>query len=178
MKNTDSENSIMESSFFFHWDTVVWIVTILFLALCIGLPVYHIIKDGWLMFDIYVIALILLIIIGILLFVPLKLIVDTRQIKLVRIIPNLIIPLSEIAEVELITDPKFTNNMIRTFGCGGVMGYFGSFRHDRLGNLKMYVTHRQQMFFIRLKNGKYYIFSSHKRNQIVQMIKDNGKLVE
>lgn len=173
MKNTNSKNLVIESSFFFHWDTVVWIITIMLLAFCLCFPVYLIMKYGWDMSNMYVIALILLIIIGILLFVPLKLIVDTRQIKLIRAIPNLIIPLSEIAEVELITDPKFTSNMIRTCGCGGFMGYFGSFRHDRLGSLKMYVTHRQQMFIIRLKNGKYYIFSSHIREQIVRLIKDN-----
>ena len=100
MKNTNSKNSVIESSFFFHWDTVVWIITIMLLAFCLCFPVYLIMKYGWEMSNIYVIALILLMIIGILLFVPLKLIVDTRQIKLVRVIPNLIIPLSEIEFVE------------------------------------------------------------------------------
>ena len=66
---------------------------------------------------------------------------------------NKVIPLSEIESVSLLTKEDFRGT-IRTFGDGGVFGYYGSFFNKKLRGFKMYATNRQNGILIILKNAK------------------------
>ena len=58
----------------------------------------------------------------------------------------------ELANVEIITGKKFN---IRTFGVGGLFGYFGYFN----GNDVRYVTNLNKKIQITMKSGKIYMIS-------------------
>lgn len=178
MEYVKSQNKIIKSSFFFHWDWVVWAVTLFCLAFLIGSPVYMLMvvlpPEKWCNWEsVLAVVLPLLIMMGVTLFVPLQLVVNNKQIKLFRLVGSITIPLSEITEIQLVTTPDFLDNMMRAFGCGGFMGYYGWFRHNILGYIKMYATHRQQMFIVKRNGKEYYLFSSHKREEIVHFISEN-----
>jgi hypothetical protein len=43
---------------------------------------------------------------------------------------------------------------IRTFGNGGLFGFFGYYFSDRLGKMKWYATRTDNYVLVQLKNGK------------------------
>ncbi len=79
----------------------------------------------------------------------------TKDNKLIinRLIKKVILDKSEILNVELLTneDLKWT---IRTFGVGGLFGYFGKFRNSKIGNMTWYATRRNHAILINLNNGQ------------------------
>jgi hypothetical protein len=48
---------------------------------------------------------------------------------------------------------------IRTFGVGGLFGYFGKFYNRKFGSMNWYVTQLNNRILIELKNGHKYIIS-------------------
>ena len=63
---------------------------------------------------------------------------------------------------------------IRTHASGGLFGYSGNFKNEKLGHYSMYATDLSQLFLIRTKEGKYYIFSSSERDKIMAAIHLNS----
>lgn len=63
------------------------------------------------------------------------------------------IPLEKIEKIE----PVITKELglgIRTFGSGGFLGYLGRFWYKKIGHVTAYVTDRNKILLIYLKNGR------------------------
>jgi len=61
--------------------------------------------------------------------------------------------LSEIESVSIPNKADF-NSTIRTFGNGGLFGYYGWFRNKKLGSFRMYATNKTNRVLIILKDNK------------------------
>jgi hypothetical protein len=62
-------------------------------------------------------------------------------------------PLSDIQSVSVV-EKKNLKGSIRTFGVGGLFGYFGLFRNSTYGNMVWYATRRDRFVVIERSNGK------------------------
>ena len=81
------------------------------------------------------------------------------------------IPLEDIKSCTIIEYSRsIFDKTIRTFGSGGLYGFIGHFKHDKYGKMRMFVTHTKQCFLIRMKDGRHFIISSPKREEIVEFI--------
>jgi hypothetical protein len=87
-----------------------------------------------------------------------------------RLIKKVILDKSEILNVVLLTneDLKWT---IRTFGVGGLFGYFGKFRNSKIGNMTWYATRRNQAILINLNDGQRIVITpDNPESLIVELI--------
>jgi len=75
-----------------------------------------------------------------------------RKLKPLELKINQINDLQEISKSDL-------SGTIRTFGVGGLFGYFGKFYNRKYGTMNWYVTQNKNRVLIELKNGKKYIIS-------------------
>jgi len=87
------------------------------------------------------------------LFNPKYYLVDNDEIKIVRALNNIIIKKADIAEVS-IPDEKLMKRTIRTFGVGGLFGYFGHFYNKTYGNMRWYATQTKNYVSIKVNNNK------------------------
>lgn len=73
--------------------------------------------------------------------------VDDTTLIINRPLKNVVIPKSAIQKAELLTaaDMKWS---IRTFGVGGLFGYFGKFTNTKIGNMTWYATQRKNYVLI------------------------------
>ena len=109
------------------------------------------------------------------LFIPLRRIVAEDSLSIWRPIGKVEIQLEDIKSCSIIEDSRsFFDKAIRTFGSGGLYGYLGHFKHDKYGKMRMFVTHTKQCFLIRMKDGRNFVVSSPKREEIVEFI--NSKI--
>ena len=109
-------------------------------------------------------------------FIPLRLIVTEKSLRIWRPIGKVEIPLEDIKSCTIIEDSRsIFGKTIRTFGSGGLYGFIGHFKHDTYGKMRMFVTHTQQCFLLRMKDGRLFVVSSPKREEIVEFISQRIK---
>jgi hypothetical protein len=98
---------------------------------------------------------------------PLKYVVDKNKVIVKRPMKDLIIDFNNIKDVFLPTKEsmKWT---IRTFGNGGLFGYFGSFRNGTHGGMTWYAT----------KTSNYLIIVTKDNDKIVLTPDDTGMIDE
>ena len=105
------------------------------------------------------------------LFIPLRLIINEKSLRIWRPIGKVEIRLEDIKSCSIIEDSRsIFDKTIRTCGSGGLYGCLGHFRHDKYGKMRMFVTHMQQCFLIRMKDGRNFVVSSPKRDEIVEFV--------
>ena len=75
-----------------------------------------------------------------------------------RLIGNVTIHLSEIEEARPIAKGEIRGT-IRTFGNGGLFGYYGKFYNRKLGSMTWYATQLQNMIYIKTRSGNKTIIS-------------------
>jgi len=63
------------------------------------------------------------------------------------------IPLAEIESVSIPNEADFKYT-VRTFGNGGLFGYYGLYANKTLGSFRMYATNKANRILIILKDGK------------------------
>ena len=81
------------------------------------------------------------------------------------------IPLEDVKSCSITDDSRsIFDKTIRTWGSGGMYGCLGHFRHSTYGKMRMFVTHMQQCFLIRMKDGRNFVVSSPKREEIVKFV--------
>ena len=99
--------------------------------------------------------LLLFIIIGLgpWLFAPKSYTVNGTELIINRPISKVIIKRSDIAEVRIITDAEMSG-LIRTFGNGGLFGYYGKFYNSKMGHMMLYATQRKNWVLIQTNEGK------------------------
>lgn len=64
-----------------------------------------------------------------------------------------VIPINEIAELRILSQQEMSG-LIRTFGVGGLFGYFGKFYSSKIGHVTLFATQRENRIFIQTISGK------------------------
>ncbi len=70
-----------------------------------------------------------------------------------RLIANVHIERAAIQSIAII-DKKQLNTCVRTFGVGGLFGYYGSFANFKIGGMTWYATRRDKAVLITIANNK------------------------
>ena len=83
-----------------------------------------------------------------------------------------IIDYNQILKTEIYKPDK---SDIRTFGVGGIFGFFGDFKNSKIGNYQAYVGDFKQAFLIQTKEGKNYVVSCENRDLAMEIITKNIK---
>lgn len=91
---------------------------------------------------------------GILFYAPASVSADDNALTVHRLIRETRIPYSSIASVKPCTVMAASNG---PFSSGGLFGYWGKFKDERIGPFFGYYGKPDQCFLVRLKNGKAYV---------------------
>src|SRR6266498_2011336 len=139
-------------------------VTILF-AVIIG-GQYSIIKDAGRAVPIYTTTVCLLIYFLAFAFRPVNYVVTKDELIVRRPLLNVHIKRADIKSVELIDKNKIRGS-IRTFGVGGLFGYYGSFANSSLGRMTWYATRRDKPVLVKTTDDKKIIFTPNDPGKFV-----------
>jgi hypothetical protein len=93
------------------------------------------------------------ILLGSWLYAPQSYTVDSNDLTISRPIGKVSIKLSDIKQVRILADNE-TKGTIRTFGVGGLFGYFGKFYTPGIGHTTFYSTQRKNKILIVTNNDK------------------------
>ena len=157
---------------FFQWDLSVAVITILYNALFVSCLINAMV-NSLVLFELFALCCIAVPLV----LAPLRLIVSEKSLKVRRLVGTFSIDISDIKSIRIINEDEFFfDRLTRTCGSGGLYGFFGRFRHDKYGKIRMFVTRKEQCFLIKLKNGKVVAISSPKRESIVEVINKTIKV--
>src|SRR5258708_2546352 len=78
--------------------------------------------------------------------------VENGNLIIKRPIGDRIISINDVVEIHPVEKGEMTGT-IRTFGVGGLFGYYGKYYNKRFGSLTLYTTQRHNRIFIRTKSG-------------------------
>lgn len=95
---------------------------------------------------------------GVFIFRPISYTITDQEITINRLWKSVIINRKDVQTVEIL-DKDFFKRTIRTFGVGGMWGYFGKFIHDIAGTMSWYVTRRDSMILLILSDDKKVVLS-------------------
>lgn len=150
--------------------TYCWIISALSTALICGIFVYVVrIPDNNLAVLILGTALVLLLLLSTLFFIPLSISLDNETLNIYRPLRIKSIPLSEISEVRLCSP---TMGAIRICGSGGWFGWYGWFKENDLGKYFAYFGKASDCFLVTLKNGKKYMLGCKDAPEMVKAINE------
>ncbi len=142
------------------YDSPVKIITTLTILLLLAISlkfIYDMINSGGDMIAILSLGFGVFVMAGIILacyiYRPQYYILNTDGLQIKRTINSRTIAYSEIAEIRLLEKEEL-RGIIRTFGVGGLFGYFGRFRSGKLGVMNFYTTQGNNKTLIVLKNGE------------------------
>ena len=99
---------------------------------------------------------------------PMRLKANDEKVTVRRLFGSLEIPLNEVIDTRRIFKSEIDGS-IRTFGSGGLFGYLGRFKNDRLGNYTMYATELNNLILVRTNNKKY-VFSCSCPQEFVEFV--------
>jgi hypothetical protein len=126
-------------------------ITVLFAVIIIGQ--YSFIKDTGKMVP-HLTTIALLLIYGIsYAFRPADYVLTKSTLTIHRPIKDIIINRKEIDSIELLNKDQLACT-IRTFGVGGLFGYYGKFANTKLGRMTWYATRRDKMILVSTKENK------------------------
>lgn len=91
-------------------------------------------------------------------FRPVNYVVTKDQLVIHRIISDVIIMRADIIKVEILLKDQLKWT-IRTFGVGGVFGYYGKFVNSKIGNMTWYVTRTDNMVLIATIKNENFVLS-------------------
>ena len=138
-------------------------VTVLFACLMIW-PLIEI-NDDNLSSAIYVPAILLVVYFACWIYSPKSYSVSADAITIKRPIGNIVIPKQHIKSVEV--PEKGLPFAVRTFGVGGLFGYFGTFYNFDSGNMNWYITNRNNTVLITTISGKKIVVSPDEKDAFV-----------
>jgi len=92
-----------------------------------------------------------------------KYLVSNNELVIKRPIKERRIHISDIEEIRLVA-PGDMLGTIRTFGVGGLFGYYGLYYNKGFGSVTLYATQRKNRIFIRTKSGDKIIISPDDMN--------------
>ncbi|RNC64885.1 PH domain-containing protein [Proteiniphilum sp. X52] len=155
----------------FHWSSSVWAVTIVTLVFIAG-GAFYVLSIKWptaMLWLKYLMMIVFLItvIIG-MIYAPIRLEATDKKITLKMVFSSREIPLSEVTKVIRISKSDIDSS-IRTFGSGGLFGYLGRFKNDKLGSYNMYATELNNLVLVCTTNKKY-VFSCSRSNEFIEYV--------
>lgn len=139
-------------------------VTILF-AVIIG-GQYAIIKDAGQASPIYTTVGLVLIYALVLAFRPMDYVITSDEVIVRRFLKNVHIKRSDIERVGLV-DEKAMIGAIRTFGVGGLFGYYGGFANSSIGRMTWYATRRNNAVLLKTRNNKKIILTPNEPKDFI-----------
>lgn len=165
----DLENNYI--SLPFNWSGGVWAVTIVTLVVLAGTG-FYLESLQWprsMLWLKYLLTIILLttVIAGVG-YMPIRLKANDEKVTVRRLFGSLEILLNEVIDTRRIFKSEIDGS-IRTFGSGGLFGYLGRFKNDRLGNYTMYATELNNLILVRTNNKKY-VFSCSCPQEFVEFV--------
>lgn len=150
----------------FVWDKTLWVMTFACFALWIGL-------SGWFLFQILTtdgndMALLGSLILVNVIFLPTilaceglapqRLEIGAEAIVILRRYKSIVLNREDIKSIEPLTKGDM-RGVIRTCGVGGLFGYFGHYYSNKLGSFKLFATSFENLYLIKLWNGKAIVLS-------------------
>ncbi len=139
-------------------------ITILFAAIIVGQ--YSIIKNAGQANPIYTTVALLLIYFIAFAFRPINYNVSDNKLIIHRLFFDVKIDRSQIKSVELL-DKEFIGWSIRTFGVGGLFGYYGKFSNSKIGSMTWYATRKDKVVLVRTINNKKIILTPDEPQKFV-----------
>ena len=127
-------------------------VTVLFSGIII-LGLFSIFKDAERAIPISISIILLLIYFIVFAFRPIDYEISSGKLIIRRPFVDVKIELSQIKTVELLDEEKI-GQAFRTFGVGGLFGYFGKMSSSKLGSLTLYATRRNKTVLVQTVNDK------------------------
>lgn len=150
---------------------ITGLITVLFLSIAIW--------NSWLMysgsdstidFSANIISIIL--ILGIYsfcyLFMPIRYVVEKDRLTIKRPLKDYHLELNKIKNVYL-TDKENMKWTIRTFGVGGLFGYYGKFRNKTLGNMTWFATKRNNYLVLETTGKQKIILTPDNTNMVKEL---------
>lgn len=149
----------------FVWNKTLWVLTFLLFGLWIGF-------SAWMLWQIntsndatpYLIELILFNVIMLPLtlicegLAPQRLEIGKKKLVILRRYKSITIYADQVLSVDKL--PKNAlRGAVRTWGVGGFFGYFGHYYTGLIGSFQLYATSFDNLFLIRLANGKKVVIS-------------------
>ncbi len=101
-------------------------------------------------------------------FAPIRLSSNDEKITVRMLFSSRVIPLSEVTRVNRISKRDISSS-IQTFGSGGLFGYLGRFKNDKLGRFNMYATDLNNLILIRTINNNY-VLSCSRPNEFIEYV--------
>ncbi len=148
--------------------TVTVLITVLFFFIIILQTVLFVQYRVWPSFAVAIVLL--LVYVMTYAYQPLCYKIKDRNVIVHRHLSDVIVLRSEIKNIQLIDNQKLKGS-IRTFGVGGVFGYFGQFLNRDLGCMTWYATQRDHnAVLIELTNNKKIILTPDEPEQFVQQL--------
>ena len=148
----------------FVWNKTLWVMTFAVFGLWLGL-------SGWSLWKIYtdgatevLVELIILNAIMLPLVIiceglaPQRLEIYEKKLVILRRYKSITIYADEVLSVDPLPKKAMTG-AVRTCGVGGLFGYFGHYYQGSIGPFKLYATSMDNLFLIRLANGKKIVIS-------------------
>ncbi len=145
----------------------VLVTIIIFVLVIINTMYLNSISKEW---NIVISLILLLIYVGSFIFSPLKYIIKTDEIIIKRFVKSVRIKRIYINSVEIIDKQKVAGT-IRTFGVGGLFGYYGKFWNKNLGSMQWYATQRNNYVLITTSKNKKIILTPDKPIVFVDQFK-------
>ena len=149
----------------FVWNKTLWAMTFACFALWIGLSgwfLYHIFIDEPATVALFELVLLNLIVLPTIIacegLAPQRLEIGEEQIVILRRYKSVVINRSEIKSIQALSKSDFSG-VIRTCGVGGLFGYFGHYYSSKLGSFRLFATSFQNLYLIKLWNGKSIVIS-------------------
>jgi hypothetical protein len=149
----------------FVWNKTLWVMTFAVFALWIGVSVWSLWKLNTssdatpFLIELIVFNVIMLPVIliceGL---APQRLEISKKQLVILRRYKSITIRADEVLSVDKL--PKNAlRGAVRTWGVGGFFGYFGRYYQGSIGSFQLYATSFDNLFLIRLANGKKIVIS-------------------
>lgn len=139
-------------------------VTILFATIIVAQ--YSIIEDTGQAIPTYVTAVLLLIYLIAFAFRPISYNVTADKLIIHRLFVDVKIDRNKIKSVELLDRDKM-GLAIRTFGVGGLFGYYGKFANTKLGSMTWYATRRDKTVLVQTVGNKKIILTPDNPDKFV-----------
>ena len=164
-----SENNCISVPF--HWSASVCAITIVTLAFIAG-GAFYIVSINWTIEMLWlkyllVAVFIITVIVGIS-YAPIRLNANAEKITPRMLFRTLTIPLSEVTAVSKISERDISSS-IQTFGSGGLFGYLGRFKNDKIGSYNMYATELNNLILIRT-SSKIYVLSCSRPHEFIEFV--------
>lgn len=158
-------------------DTMAKAITVFIILLFIylGQRSFHIIMDSEtdptsFYLHVFILVFLILVLLGTWAFSPKGYEIRNGKLTIKRIIGDFDIGLHEIIGVKELTTEE-TKGTIRTFGVGGLFGYFGRFYIPKIGRVIFFATQRKNKVLIIKKDEKQFILSPDDE-QFLQYLKN------